>query len=149
MDLAKVNALCPGPEELVRTFPQSCATDPMAPCCVSDDHSCAAGQGPLCADWLQAGVLDTGCGSAVLCSFVSSLYDHRSPEQAPCLLPALSTPSSLSSLSWELRPQLQLYLGVTLTDPTPITHRLCVFDLFLFNGIKVRKQSRLLSQECL
>lgn len=94
MDLAKVKALCPGPEELVRTFPQSCATDPMAPFCASDDHSCAAGQGPLFADGLPAGVLDSGCGSVALYLVCMTTAPQSRP---PCLLPAFSTPSSLSS----------------------------------------------------
>lgn len=67
----------------------------MAPCCASSGHSCAAGQGPLYyAVGLQAGVLDTGCGFAVLDSFVGALYNHSSQSRPPSLLSAFSDPSS-------------------------------------------------------
>lgn len=105
----------------------------MAPCCALSGHSDRAGQGPLYADSLQAVVLDTGCGSAVLGSFVAGLHDHSFQVQASLSsLPALSTPCSLRSQprAGNLGTRLRFWLGVILTTPTPITCRLRGFDLF-------------------
>lgn len=71
----------------------------MVSCCALGGHSYAAGQGPLYSDGLQAIGLDTVCGSAVLRSFVTGLYDQL-PRAG---LPLHSFFSELSAQSWELR----------------------------------------------